>query len=774
MITTAQLSLSSVSPKATDVVEINSRVWFTDHDGFRVVYQGWDTPLYYISLEDEVQLRYVAVCLHLGGLARQQEIAAAFGHSVESQRRWERRYEAEGLEGLRRKKAPGGQFKITATAQACIRKWFEAGQSNREIARRLGVREGTVRKALKRMKLQRPKANTEPRALPFVECEAKSREATDPTGTKAIDNKGIDDASGVTDDTAPTPSVPKSGASFATSIDPLDRTLDRVFARLGLLDDAEPIFADVKRLPGAGMFLVIPLLVQSDVLQIFARLYRSIGPAFYGLRTTVVCLVMLALLRIKRPENLKEHSPQDLGRLLGLDRAPEVKTLRRKLDALAGRGQGLELMRALAERRVRDREETVGVLYVDGHVKEYHGQAKAGQAFISRRRLSAPAATDTWVNDLDGDPVFVVSSEFNAGLTKTLEPVLAEVRQIVADDRRITVVFDRGGWSTKLFHRLDESGFDIITYRKGHDPQIPVQQFEDRTLVEGGIEYEYKVHDQPRIRVGRTGNKKGEGPKYVWMRQVTRLREDSHQTPVITTRDDLPPEKVLFYMFNRWRQENFFKYMVEEFALDGLVEYGTEPVTEQADHPNPNVRKIDKELRAARAGLADIERAIGQELQDNEEARRPSVRGFKIAQAALLREAEQARQKIVQLEARKDRLPTRVPTSDLVSLKKDRKVITHAIKMAAYQMESDLVGMLAEDYARCVDEGRTLLHAAFQSAGDLELRDGELRVTLMPQSSPHRTRAIAKLCQKLTEMGVTFPGTGLRLALAVAEPVNIG
>ena len=295
-----------------------------------------------------------------------------------------------------------------------------------------------------------------------------------------------------------------------------------------------------------------------------------------------------------------------------------------------------------------------------------------------------------------------------------------------------------------------------------------------RGLRVGRVLEPYALHDQPRVRVGKTGNKKGQGPKYMWMRQVTRLCEDGHQMPVITTRDDLPAEKVLFCMFNRWRQENFFKYMVEEFALDALVEYGTEPVTEQADHPNPKVRQIDKELRAARAGLAEIERAIGQELQANEESRRPSVRGFKIAHAALLQEAEPARQKIVQLEARKDKLPKRVPTSDLVSLKKDRKVIADAIKMAAYQMESKLVGMLAEDYARCADEGRTLLHAAFQSAGDLEVRDGELRVTLVPQSSPHRTRVIAKLCQKLTDMGVNFPASGLRLSLAVAEPVNVG
>ena len=61
-------------------------------------------------------------------------------------------------------------------------------------------------------------------------------------------------------------------------------------------------------------------------------------PADTETNPLTVALLMMALLRIKRPEGLKEHAPEDLGRLLGLDRAPEVKTLRRKLDAEAAQG----------------------------------------------------------------------------------------------------------------------------------------------------------------------------------------------------------------------------------------------------------------------------------------------------------------------------------------------------------------------------------------------------------------------------------------------------
>ena len=89
--------------------------------------------------------------------------------------------------------------------------------------------------------------------------------------------------------------------------------------------------------------------------------------------------------------------------------------------------------------------------------------------------------------------------------------------------------------------------------------------------------------------------------------------------------------------------------------------------------------------------------------------------------------------------------------------------------MLAYQVESDLVRAVSPHYARADEEGRTLIAAAFQSAGDIEIGDGELRITLAPQSSPHRTKAVAELCRRLDDMEVCFPGTGLRLRYAVRE-----
>ena len=149
------------------------------------------------------------------------------------------------------------------------------------------------------------------------------------------------------------------------------------------------------------------------------------------------------------------------------------------------------------------------------------------------------------------------------------------------------------------------------------------------------------------------------------------------------------------------------------------------------------------------------------------------MRGFKIAHAGLREQLRKAEAKIQGLLEQRQKTPKRVPASDLKTLKTEKKLIADAIKMAAYQVETQLLGMLHDHYGRAGEEGRTLLHAAFQSPARLEVAEGELRVTIAPQSSPHRTAALATLCEQLDAIALPFPGTHLRLRLTVqaAEPV---
>jgi hypothetical protein len=174
------------------------------------------------------------------------------------------------------------------------------------------------------------------------------------------------------------------------------------------------------------------------------------------------------------------------------------------------------------------------------------------------------------------------------GLVEMLPVVLEEVRKLVGD-RRVTVVFDRGGWSPKLFAKLLADGFDLLTYRKAPYPRLPRSRFTPHKATLDGREIEYLLADQGiYLEYGRKKKR-----KRVHLRQVTRLSDDGHQTPIVTSRRDLCALEVAYRMFERWRQENFFKYLREEFALDALVDYATEPADATRDVPNPERKKIN-------------------------------------------------------------------------------------------------------------------------------------------------------------------------------------
>jgi transposase len=769
---------------------LNASVWFVDKDGYRVVFHRHE-PIYRIALNDEVHLRLVAVMLRQSRAATQEEICRAFGHSVSTQARWERQYAKHGIDGLRSKKPPGRGRELDKSQEGFVLRWFQADYSNREIAKRLGVDETTIRRTLKRLGLTRqPVASP---ALPGIEDEAADACTTEATTSTAASESGHDAAVQVAlpiEDGSPQPQesneqeVAASEASpaivsFTVDHDPRDRSGDRFLARAGLLDDAVPLFANAECVPRAGVLLAVPLLVRHGLIEAFVKVYGSLHPAFYGLRTVVVTLFVSALLRIKRPEHFKEYSPEDLGRILGLDRAPEVKTVRRKFTALAAMGLAKELMEEVARSRIDEQEDRVAFLYVDGHVREYHGKFPLFRTKKAQRQVVTPAATDTWVHTADGEPLLVVTSEVNAALTQVLEPILADLRRLVGDQRRMTVVFDRGGFSPKLFARLIAGGFDVITYRKGKIKKLPSTQFTvERQEIEG-VWREYTICDRPRVRVGRlsaekeqraTGRAAKKTKRYLWMREVRVLREDGRQTSIFTSRNDLSAAMVAYRIFSRWRQENYFKYMAEEFALDALVEYGAEDVSETTDCRNPKWLRLTRQLKVARAEVKRLQSELGQEAAANEESARRTMRGFKIAHAKLREELQKAEAKVDRLLRQRKKVPPRVPASDRKTLKTEKKLIADTIKMAAYQVETQLLGMLQDHYARADEDGRTLLQAAMQSSARLDVADGELRVTIAAQSSPHRTAALAALCEQLDALAIPFPGTPLRLRLAVQTP----
>jgi transposase len=764
----AQQALPLPSPTPSHTVVINARCSLRSEADQRVIVVA-GLPVHHYRAGDAVAEAYAMVFLVESGFAQQTDVARAFARSVRTIRRYQERYVAGGMAALGREEGwRRGRRRISGNRLRSIEILKSQGMSNRAIAHRLGVSEKAIRKLVGPAKPEsaqlalpaipeKPAATNVPSATPSGEDGDRARRS-------AEENTGDRDPV-----TAPEAANDDEPVPMSLDGDAEDRTLDRQFAYLGLLDDAAPLFREGSSVPGVGVLLALPCLVESGLFRISRKLYGDIGPAFYGLRTTLLTLLLMALLRIKRPEHLKEKDPAAFGRLLGLDRAPEVKTLRRRLTRLAAQHCAEQLGAELARGRVDRRGHLMGFLYVDGHVRAYHGERPiSSNAYVARRHLAMPASTDYWINDSCGDPLLVITGEVDAALTKAMPRLLREVRGVVGE-RKVTIVFDRGGWSPKLFAAMIKDGFDVLTYRKGHCRRINERRFIRRRAKLDGRLVEYLLHDQP-VRFLKGGLR---------LRQVTRLCDGGHQTNVITSRWDLRDIEVAYRMFERWRQENFFKYMREEFLMDALVDYQIEPEDPTRTIPNPERRALDKEIRAARADVAKLERELGAAAASNAERRRPTMRGFKIAHGRLGKQLRKARAHVVRLLAQRRDVPKRAEVRELndravVKLATERKHLTDIIKMVAYQAESDLIALLRPHYARVDQEGRTLLHELFATAGDIRLSDSELHLILAPLSSPHRTRAAQALCETLNQTATTFPGSRLRMRFAVRPPPRIG
>jgi prepilin-type processing-associated H-X9-DG protein len=749
------------TPEAGTVI-VNERVRFRTMEDTRVVCVD-GIILHHYRVGDRMAEAYAMVMLAEQRYADQNDIARAFGYATRTMRRYQERFEEGGLQALG--KSHGRQLgsrsvgDVNQLRDRTILRLKTGGMSNRVISRKVGLNEKTIRRRLRRLGW----TSHDTQRILFEEHSPASipQKPSDLKGEATTPIQESQNAIG-TELHAAEPEEDPVLRSFDD--DPLNRSIDRFLAALGFLDDAPPLFAPAISIPRAGVLLAIPALVASGLLSIARDVYGSIGPAFYGLRTTVVAFVLLALIRVKRPEALKEYAPPDLGRIVGLDRAPEVKTLRRKLTRLATMKRAELLGRKLAQRRVTGHGRALGFLYVDGHVRVYHGKRRITKAYVTRLRLAIPATTDYWVNDKRGDPLFVVTAEANAAMTQMLPVVLKEVRTLLGPHRRVTIVFDRGGWSPKLFAKLIDDGFDILTYRKGHVPYVSEKKFIVRKARFDGHSVQYRLNDQPILLL------KGK----LRLRQVTRLSDNGHQTPIITSRWDLRDIVVAYRMFERWRQENFFKYLREEYALDALVDYHVESDDPSRTVPNPAWKELDKEMKAARLALAKLEKEFGIAAIDNSERKRQTMRGFKIAHGKLGKQIRAERTRVADLMATRASLQRRVPVAEalkgqeVIKLSTERKHLTNILKMVAYQIESDLFNQLRPHYARVEEEGRTLIQAAFQSAASIEPSDQELHVILSPQSSPHRSKAIASLCESVNKTETFFPGTKLRMRYSVA------
>lgn len=547
--------------------------------------------------------------------------------------------------------------------------------------------------------------------------------------------------------------------------------IGRLAASVGALGAVAPQFEAVLDVPHGGVLCALPALLAVGLLDGITD-YFPLQSGYYGTDSLLLLLAFMTLSRINSIEGLRDHAPGEWGRLLGLDRVPEVRTLRQKVREMSHAGKPRQWSAALAQRWLAAAPEQANALYIDGHVRVYYGQqTRLPKHYVAREKLCLRATVDYWVNAMDGQPFMVINQAVDPGLIRVIEddilprlesmhPALTERLPTAGRARhRFILVFDREGYSPDFFARLRAKQVACLTYHKYPEAAWSENEFHNQPvpLVSGQI---------VTMQLAERGVRLSNG---LWLREIRKLSQSGHQTAMLTTDYHTSPSVLAAQMFARWSQENFFRYSRQNFALDRLADYSVEEINEPILIVNPAYRHLDSQVRSANGKCSRLLAQLG--ALNIEQAIEPEQMEPFLAKKIVLHEQIEALQaNICQLKAQRKITPRHIKIQDLPENERFHKLANlskhflDTIKIIAYRAESAMVNIVREFLPK-PDQARAILRALYATEADLlpDYLNKTLTVRLHHSARVHTDEIIAKLCEEINATNTFFPRSGLRL-----------
>lgn len=721
------------------VTAINRDIGVQCRDG-QVTYFHGHLPVFHHAAQDTVSFRVITSEMIWNGAVRECDIVRSFAVPRITVRRAVRKLREEGIASFFHDRRHGYATVLKTEVSQRAQQLLDEGKRVPEIGRELGVKFNTLHKAISQGRLKR-------------------REGAPPLPVAAVSTKSERNE---TDSLAPM-------GNAAT------RSLERVAAAMGALESAPVEFEAACDVAGGGVLLAVPALLATGLLRYTQELYR-LPNGFYGITSIFLLLALMALARIKSVEQLRYAAPGEWGHLLGLDRIPEVRTLRAKLKVLCQQaGKALEWNTLLARDWMAAQQESELVFYVDGHVRVYHGDlTPLPRHYVARQKLCLRATTDYWINAMDGQPFFFVNQAVDPGLLATLRqelvpflqkhaPVSVQLQQRIQADplqHRFTLVFDREAYSPEFFRQMKDQRIAILTYHKYPEDPWPEEAFVEHELTLGGGE-------TIAMKLAERGTWLSSGK--LWVREIRKLCADGHQVAILSTNYKADYTALSVSMFARWTQENFYKYMREHYSLDRLVEYGIEPLPEDTRVVNPAWRQLDQQIRRKNGQLQRQHTLFGQ-LSLQAPLSESEVTRFERNKGQMQEGIEGLSKEIAALKKQRQETPhhltvKKLPEEDRFSrLATERKHFVDTLKMISYRAETSMASVLRDKLARH-DDGRALARQIYDTDVDLQpdLEAKTLTIYLHHLTQAAHDEALRHLCDQLNQTETLFPGTDLRL-----------
>lgn len=507
----------------------------------------------------------------------------------------------------------------------------------------------------------------------------------------------------------------------------------------------------------------------------YKKFYSPRKGGYYDFDQVILTYTLLLLCRIKTLEQTKHIQPGEFGKLIGIDRIPEAKCLRNIFKDLTYQQNAEHWGAYLAEEWID--EDNNAIFYLDGHVQVYHGHlANLGKKHVSRQRLCLPGMMEFWVNNADGEPYFFVAGQVNEKLQQTIEeqivPQLNTLQKItpdkisqLEDKPAYTIVFDREAYSLAFFAKLwKDHHVAVITYNKNVKDKWDESEFDNYETITDLGEVKMKLKEKHFEVDG------------VNMREIRKLTSSGHQTSVITTNSVLKTMLIAIYMFARWSQENFFRYMRQEYAIDKIIEYGVNEIDNEFKVVNREYSNLTYKLKKIREKIGRRKAILFELKEENNNSPLEDTGKNMQKQLKIHDELMEIEKEEINVITQRKKEPYYIKVGDMREeirynkLKMESKHLQNIIKMICYRAETAFANCLAPQYNRSIEEKRALVKSIIFCKADLvpDYINKTLTINLYTLATPRDNKAVNSICQLLNDTQTEFPGTDLQMIYKTA------
>ncbi len=431
-----------------------------------------------------------------------------------------------------------------------------------------------------------------------------------------------------------------------------------------------------------------------------------------------------------------------------------------------------------------------GALYIDGHVRLYGGKEKIPKQYVSRERLCLRGMMDFWVNDMLGQPFFVVRKDINPGMISTLrEDIVPKLLRDIPNQpseeelknnpylHRFILIFDREGYSPVFFKEMwNEHRIACMTYHKYPKKDWDEDCFEKKSikLISG---------ETVTMKVAEQGSFIGTKKDGIWVKEVRKLTDSGHQTSIVSTGYTLNFITIAVLMFARWCQENFFNYMMQHFAIDILAGYDKKNVSDTDKVISRKWRQLEKEKNSLNGKLKTKKaRFASLTLNPMNDNNTKKYEKWETAKVKLVEEIGILTVKLDVVKEKQETTEKHVAISELPEkeqfkvMDSTKKNLIDVIKMIAYRAETAMASIITNENSSFSD-ARSLLQTLFVTSADLipDYNENILNVQIHNLSTRALDLKLDKLIVHLNKSKMKYPGSDMILYYSrVGEKSKMG